>query len=322
MLLSTLLRRLAMLVPVLFGVALVTFLLILLIPGDPSDSFLPPETPPDVRADYIRELGLDRPAPERFVKWVAHALQGDFGTSIKRKEPAIDVAIRAFANTFVLAGLAMALSLIGGVILGAATAGFAGRADRRGRAIGSALNTFTIALASLPSFWFGLVLIWIFAVQLRALPVGGVGPFVGQASLFELGRYLVLPVIVTALHPLAITARYSRTLLLEIAQQDFVLMLRTRGYSHLRILRHQLRNIVPGIVSLVGLQAGSLLGGALFAEQVFGRPGIGTAITEAIAGRDYPVIQVAILATGFLFALVTIAVDVVMHLLDRRLSAV
>ncbi len=321
MLLTTVLKRVAMLIPVLAGVAIVTFILILLIPGDPSDSFLPPETPPDVRAEYIRDLGLDRPAHERFAAWVTHALRGDFGTSIKRHEPAATVVIRALGNTTILAGFALVLSLVGGLLLGAGAAHFAGRMTRQGRAVGSLLNGLSIAMASIPSFWFGLVLIYLFVVQLRALPVGGAGPFIGDASPFELARYLVLPVMATALHPMAITARYSRTLLLEIAQQDFVLMLRSRGYGQMRILRHQMRNVLPGMVSLVGLQAGSLLGGALFAEQVFSRPGLGTAITEAIAGRDYPVIQVAILVTGLLFAVVTILVDVLIHILDRRVSA-
>ena len=310
-----------MLVPVLAGVSVVTFALTLMIPGNPVDVLLPLGSPPEVRDAYIREFKLDEPVPQRFGAWLWQAVQGDFGVSIARREPAGGVVLRALANTLVLAGLAFAFSLIVGVATGALLANLAGRRSAVARRLEEALNTLVIAAASVPSFWFGLVLLFIFVVKLRILPVGGVAPVVGDDNLLEKVRYLVLPVVATATHGTATMARYTRTFLMEIAEQDWVHMLRARGYRQSRIVRHQIRNVIPSITNLAGLQAGSFVGGALFAEHVFSRPGMGTAITEAIAARDYPVIQVTILTTGCMFAVITILVDVLMQVLDRRLSA-
>jgi peptide/nickel transport system permease protein len=319
--LVAILKRALMLIPVLAGVAIVTFVLTLLIPGNPVDVLLPLGTPEEVRQQFIREFHLDDPVWERFSAWAWHALQGDFGMSISRREPAGAVLLRALANTLVLAGFALLFSLVVGVLTGALLANLAVRTSTAARRLEEALNTVVIAFASIPSFWFGLVLLFVFVVKLRILPVGGVGPVVGDDSALERARYLVLPVIATGVHATAVMARYTRTFLLEIARQDWVLMLRARGYGQSRIMRHQLRNVIPSIVNIAGLQAGSFVSGALFAEQVFSRPGIGTAITDAIASRDYPLIQVTILATGFMFAVITIGVDLLMQVLDRRLSA-
>jgi ABC-type dipeptide/oligopeptide/nickel transport system permease component len=318
---KALIRRFMLLVPVLVGVAIVTFTLTLLIPGNPVDAMLPVGATPEERQALIQEFHLDDPPLVRFTSWAWHALQGDFGISISRREPASDVVLRALANTLVLAGLALVFALSAGVVLGSFIANLEVRNSKRLRRTADVLNTVVIALNSLPTFWLGLVALFVFVVKLRLLPVGGVAPVVGPDTIAERARYLVLPILVTGLHPMATMARYSRTFLLEIARQDWVLMLRSRGYSQRRIARHQLRNVIPAIVNIAGLQAGAFISGALFAEQIFSRPGIGTAVIGAIQSRDYPVIQVIVLTTGVMFALITIAVDIVMQVLDRRLSA-
>ena len=310
-----------MVVPVLLGVSIVTFSMLLLIPGNPADVMLPPDTSASARAAYIHSYHLDDPIVVRFGSWLQHAAAGDLGVSISRGEPASTVALRALSYTGSLAAVALAFAVVGGLLLGAVVASLATAKGPGARRIGETLNTLAISMASLPTFWFGLLMLYLFAVQLRMFPVGGAGPIFGPDSLAARAPYIVLPAIVAGIHPMAVLSRYTRVLVLEVVQQDFVLTLRARGYPFVRVLSHVLRNVLPGLVNVVGLQAGNLVLGTLFAEQVFSWPGIGVAITDAIAARDYPVIQAIVLFTGLLFTAITVLVDVVMQILDPRLGS-
>lgn len=308
-------KRLLALIPVLFGVAVVTFLLILLIPGDPADALLPPGTPAEARRQFVADLNLDGNVVARFGAWLAAAVQGDLGQSIQRREPASDVMATALGNTLELVAVALVIAVVGGVVFGVAIGWWT---EARG---GRALNSLVVSLASVPQFWLGLILLYVFAVQLGWLPTSGKGPATGEASFTTSLRYMILPAVTVSLLPLAMIARLTRTLVLELRRQEFVTTLRTRGYSTPRVMRHVLRNAAPGVVNIIGLQAGYLVLGTLFAEVVFAWPGIGTAIFDAINSRDYPVIQAIVLATGAVFACITVLVDVAIRLLDPRTEA-
>jgi peptide/nickel transport system permease protein len=310
-------KRVVALIPILIGISIVTFALLLMIPGNPVDVMLPPDTPPEVREEYKRELNLDDRVDQRYVAWIAHVVRGDFGTSIVDRVPASEVMLNALGNTAELAVAGMLIATILGIGFGLAMGWWAERPISR------VLNAIVIGTSSVPQFWFGLILMYVFAVELQWLPTGGMGPlslFEESPSFFSRIEYLVLPAITVAILPLAIIARLTRALFLEIRQQEFVLALRTRGYSTARIWRHLLRNAAPGVVNITGLQIGYGILGTLFAEIVFSWPGIGRAIADSIDARDYPVIQTIVLVTGALFASITILVDLAMRLLDPRVE--
>lgn len=311
---SFLLKRVAALVPVLLGIAIVTFSLTLLIPGDPVALVLGDGASSDAVAAMRERLNLDGSIFERFGTWLAGVLQGDFGTSISTGQPVADIMRDAIAKTAELALAAFLIAVVFGITLGLLMAVFTGRPAR-------ALNLFAVSGMSVPSFWLGLLLLYVFALELRLFPTGGVGPQGSAGDLVEHLRYLALPAVAVAVLPTAFIARLTRTLILELLHQDFVLTLRTRGYSNWRVWRHVLRNAAPGVVNIVGLQAGDLILGALFVEIVFTWPGIGTTMLRAIDTRDYPVIQGLVLATGAAFAVVTIATDAAMRALDPRVES-
>jgi peptide/nickel transport system permease protein len=308
-------KRILSILPILVGVSVVTFALLLVIPGDPVDSLLPPGTPPEVRQELRKELDLDGRADERYVAWVTHVVQGDFGTSTESGESAGTVLFRALGNTAILALAGILVAALLGVAAGMAMAWWSDRAFSK------VINLAVIGNASIPQFWLGLLLLYVFAVQLRLLPIGGMGPIVGESNLATRLEYLLLPAVTVAALPFALIARLTRALFLELKSQEFVLALRTRGYSTFRIWRHLLRNAAPGIVNIVGLQAGYALLGTLFAEIVFSWPGMGTAIQRAIDARDYPVIQGFVLVSGVIFTGITVVVDLAMRSLDPRTEA-
>jgi peptide/nickel transport system permease protein len=305
-------KRVLALLPILLGVAFATFLLVEMIPGDPTLVLLPPDTPADVRAEYRHELNLDGSLPARFSAWLPRAATGDFGESIELHTAASTVLVRALKNTAQLAVAALIIAVLVGVAFGMGSAWWSDRFA------GRLLNATVIGASSVPQFWFGLLLLYIFSVKLHVLPSGGMEPLFGETDATTRLRYMLLPAITVAVLPMALIARLTRALFLELRQQEFVVTLRTRGYSTGRIWRHMLRNAAPGVVNIAGLQAGYVFMGTLFAEIVFSWPGIGRAVADAIDARDYPVIQAIVLVTGGIFAVITILVDVAIRALDPR----
>ncbi len=308
-------RRFLALIPVLLGVAIVTWVLLQLTPGDPSLTLLPPETSEAVREAFRQDYHLNGPLYSRFGAWLWHASRGDFGTSIATGQPARDVMLTALGHTAELALVAAVFATTIGVGTGLVTAWWANSYFDRGA------RTLVVAAASMPTFWIGLVLVYLIAIKLHLLPSGGIGPVTGEHDLETRARYILLPAITAAILPAAIIARLTRTLFLEVRQQEFVLALRTRGYSTLRIWKHILRNAAPGVVNICGLQAGHLILGTLFVEVVFVWPGIGQQINQSISVRDYPVIEAIILATGVCFALITLFTDLALRALDPRIES-
>jgi peptide/nickel transport system permease protein len=308
-----LIKRFVALIPVLLGVAIVTFCLTLLIPGDPVKLILGENASPESITALRHQLGLDQGFLVRFFDWVTAAVQGDFGTSIATRRSAADMTFHALGNTAILAGSALLISVLVGIPAGLVTA------VRRGA--GSKLLTILIvAGTSLPSFWLALLLLQFFALDHTWFPTGNMTPATGPDDLGTRLHHLVLPALAVAALPTSFIARLTRTLIVELLNQDFVLTLETRGFSRPRIWRHILRNAAPGTVNIVGLMAGDLVLGAVFVELVFTWPGIGTAILDAVHARDYPVIQAVVLVTGGIFAVITIFTDAIMRALDPRVD--
>jgi peptide/nickel transport system permease protein len=303
--LSFTLRRALQVIPVLLGVTLATFLLSQIIPGDPADVMLGPGASEEARSQLRQSLGLDRPVVVRYLKYLVQLLHGDFGQSFLFARPVSEVLADRLANTALLAVTATALASLVGIALGTWAALRPGSFTDRGLTVG------VLLLTSMPSFWLGLVLILIFGLNLRLLPVSGMYSIVGGGGILDLAAHMVLPTITLAAWSLAIIARMTRSALLEVIDNDYVRTARSRGIGETRIiLGHALPNAMPAVITVIGLQMGFLLSGAVLTETVFSWPGIGLAMYEAISARDLPLIQSGILVLAVIFVLINFAVDV------------
>jgi ABC-type dipeptide/oligopeptide/nickel transport system permease component len=314
-LLAFVVKRLLLLVPILLGASIVVFLLVHLAPGDEATVLLGPLATPQARDELNHHLGLDKPLPFQYGIWLWNTVHLDFGRSISKHQPVADLVREALKNTLILAGASSAFAVIVGFALGmvAAARQFT-RTDRL--AMGGA-----VFLAAVPSYWLGIILVVVFSIQLHLFPSGGMQNYIEDQGLPDLLWHLVLPVIAAGAVPAGIIARTVRSSLLEVARQDFVLALRASGLSEGTIMRrHVLRNALPPIINMIGLQVGYLLSGVIFVEVVFSWPGIGRLVFEGIGGRDLPVILGSVMVVSVTFVLINLAVDVLHIVIDPRLS--
>lgn len=309
-----LLRRLLQLPVVLLGISLVVFLVLALLPGDPALAILGPYATPESLAALRAELGVDQPLWRRFLLWLGRVLQGDLGRSVSLERPVADEIAERLGPSLLLAGTALALATVLGVAAGLAAAVRANRWPDR-------LLTLVMLLGiSTPQFWLGLLLVLLFAVHLGWLPVSGMLPVFGAAGALEVARHLVLPAASLAVVVAGVLARLTRGALLEELSQDYVRMARARGLQERAvILRHALRNALPRLVPVIGLQTGFLLGGAVYIESVFQWPGLGRMLVDAILSRDLLLVQGGVLVMASAYVLVNLAADVAQHWLDPRI---
>ncbi len=293
-----------LLVPILFGVSVVVFLVLRLIPGDPARI----EAGPDATLEQVelirRELGLDRSWPEQYAIFLGNIARGDLGRSSRTQEPVVTEIARRFPATVELTLAALALALALGISAGV----FAGM---RPSTLANYLSMLLALLGvSTSSFWLGLMFISLFAVDLGLLPTSGHGG----------PQHLVLPALTLGLGAAAVIARVTRVGLLEALANDYVRTARAKGLGERAVAyRHALRNALIPIVTIAGLQFGFLLGGAVVVETVFAWPGVGRLIVDSIAVRDYPVIQGILLLLATQFVLVNLAVDVLYAFIDPRI---
>jgi dipeptide transport system permease protein len=331
--LPALLKKLATLIPTLIGVTLVAFFMIRLIPGDPIEVMVGERRlDPAAHAALMTKLGLDQPLHQQYLRYVGELLQGNLGTSIVSREPVVDEFKVLFPATIELAATALAIALVGGLLLGMAAA------LRRG----SWLDQLVMALAtlgnSMPVFWWGLILIMFFSVGLEWTPISGrvaieydiplVTGFMlidtllsdEPGSLRSALLHLALPATVLGTIPMAVIARMTRSSMLEVLREDYMRTARAKGLSPGRVVVvHGLRNALIPIVTVLGLQVGSLLGGAVLTETIFSWPGIGKWLIDAIARRDYPVVQAGILVSALTFIVVNLVVDVLYGVVNPKL---
>lgn len=306
-------RRIVLLVPVLLGATVVVFGLIHLIPGDPAASLLGPNSTDAARAALRHNLGLDQPLPVQYVKWLWQVLHLDLGESIARRQPVSAIVWEAFQHTLLLAAMATLLANTTGLFLGvlAATRQF-GLADR----VSMALAAFGTAV---PSYWLGLILVSVFALKIQLFPTGGMTSAIDGGSATDILWHLLLPAVAAGAAPAGIVARTVRASVLEVLRLDFVQAMRARGLSERAILlRHIMPNSFPAILTVMGLQAGYLIGGVAFVEVVFSWPGIGNLLFLSIGQRDYPVILGVMLFVSVIFVLLNLSVDLLHAAIDPR----
>jgi len=297
-------KRLIELLPVLFGVLLVTFAVTRFTPGDPA-VLLAGEDADQALIEATRErLGLDRALPTQFVLYVGNALQGDLGRSYSRNVPVTELIGRALVPTAKLAAIAMAITIFIGIPLGVISA------VRPDGPLDLAARVVALIGVSVPNFFFGLLLILLFSLQLGLLPSFGTGSW----------RHLILPGVTLGTFSVGLIARLTRASMLDVLSQDYVRTARAKGLSGMTVVyKHGLRNAAIAIVTILGLNLGSLLSGSVLTEVVFAYPGIGRLVVDAIFDRDYALVQGAILVIALIYVLVNLLVDMLYAVVDPRI---
>jgi peptide/nickel transport system permease protein len=339
-------RRLLGLLPVIFGISLLVFLLLRLVPGDPAAAILGERSTPQQRAALRHELGIDRPLflnftgkgsvfDTQYFSFVGDLVRGDFGESILRKRSVTAEMRERFSATAELSLVALVIATLIGVSTGILAA------VRRGTLLDAGSMFLALFGVSIPIFWLGLMCQYLFAVNLHVLPISlRLDPSLSRGFKNVTGfyvldglirgrpevtlnalRHLIMPGFVLATVPLAIIARMTRAAMLEVLNQDYIRTAWAKGLSdRVVVLRHGLRNALLPVVTIIGLQLGALLGGAVLTETVFSWPGVGTWLLDGILGRDYPVVQGGVIVVALIFVLVNLIVDLSYAFLDPRIK--
>ncbi|TYP78085.1 ABC transporter permease [Paenibacillus methanolicus] len=326
-------RRLLMLIPVLLGMTIIVFAIIHAIPGDPADVILGEKASPESKAALRQELKLDEPLYVQYGDYLKKLVTGDLGTSIKTKEPIAKEIWPYLAATLELTLVAMALAVFVGVNAGIISAW------KHNSWFDYLCMLIALIGVSMPIFWIGLMEQWIFALKLHWLPsIGRMNPrdpidavtnlYVIDAiiagrwdQMWTAIKHLILPGIALGTIPMAIIARMTRSSMLEVLRSDYIRTARSKGLSQFWVIyRHALRNAFIPVLTIIGLQTGLLLGGAVLTETIFAWPGIGRYIFEAISSRDYPVIQSGILIIAFIFVMINLLIDLLYAAVDPRIS--
>jgi ABC-type dipeptide/oligopeptide/nickel transport system permease component len=299
-----LLRRLLITLLTLVGVATLVFLLVRLLPGDPARLIAGLEPTEEEIVRIRRELGLDRPLAIQYVVFLGNLVQGDMGRSARTKAPVLDEVMARLPKTLQLAAISMVLASALGIFAGVVGA------TRRYSLFDYLASTGSLFGIAMPVYWLGLMLILLFAVRLHWLPAAGA----------EKPQSFILPSVTLAAFSLALVARMTRSSMLEVLNQDYIRTARAKGLQDsLVFYRHALRNAAIPVITVVSLQFGTLLGGAVLTETVFAWPGMGRLLVDSIFARDYPVVQGAVLLFSFLFTLVNLLADLLYAYVDPRI---
>jgi ABC-type dipeptide/oligopeptide/nickel transport system permease component len=325
--------RLIQLAFVMIGVSIVVFVTMHLLPGDVAQLLLGDHATNEQLQRLREQLGLDQPVWIQYARFMLGALTGDLGTSVQSNRPALDDVVAAFPVTLQLALASLMLASLGGVPIGVLSA------VRRGSRFGAVVMTLTLFGVSMPIFWLGLMLLVLFAAGLGWLPVGGLMPvgldppritgmsmvdslLSGNTTMIAASlRHMLLPAVTLASVPLALIARITRAEVLAAATLDHVRTARAKGVTEAQVItRHILRNAAIPIVTVIGLQLGLLLSGAVLTETIYSLPGLGRLMVDSILSRDYPVVQAGALFIAGLFVMVNLVVDILYAALDPRIS--
>jgi peptide/nickel transport system permease protein len=310
-------RRILYAVPIAIGVTVICYCLVFLAPGDPIQMLLPPDaSQQDV--EYLKKLyGFDQPIPVQYAKWLARAARGDLGVSLQTSRPVFDEVSRALSNTVTISLGAVMLAFSLALVLGTVAAYYVGRPIDR------IVTGVSVVGVSVPNYWLGMVLIIVFAVELGVLPATGMGSKGSDGfSLSNWGqlKYAILPIVTMSMVPLGIIMRSTRSAIAEVLAHDFVLTLRAKGLGELAVLRHAVRNALPQILAVMGLQFGYLVGGSILIETIFTWPGTGFLLSKAILTRDIPVLQGTILVLAMCFVATNLVVDLIQTAVDPRIK--
>ena len=308
-------KRLIAAIPVLFGLSIIVFLMIALIPGDPATAILGSYATPENVRELNADLGLDKSLPQQYLAWLTGVLQGDFGRSYALNRPVIDEVLERFQATLILAGASLLLASIFGLLAGIVSAV---------RQFGLADKAITIAVLvgiSVPSFWLGLILILFFAVKIRLFPASGMEAVYGGGGPLDVLHHLVLPAVTLAVVATGVIARLTRTAMLEVLRQDYIRTARAKGLSERRVIYvHAFKAALVSVIPVIGIQAGFVLGGAVYIETVFQWPGIGAMLVNAISQRDILLVQGGVLVVAVSYVLFNLCADILQVALDPRLK--
>lgn len=302
-------KRILLTVPILLGVSIICFLLMSVLPGNPAASMLSDQMSAAEKKQVMDEMGLNDPLPVRYIHWLGQVLHGDLGYSTQRQRPVATLLEQAYGNTFILALISALLGVAIGVLLGYVAG------TRRGGIVDRIVSVFSLAGLSIPSFFLAIVLLSVFAGQLRLLPAGGAAL---NAGLWPAIQTLAMPVVTGGMITTAITARVTRASIIDVAGSDFVETLRAKGLKEGQVRRHVLRNAISPVLTTSGVQLGYLLGGSVIVETIFRWPGMGLLVFNAISSRDLLVIQGATLVIAVTFVLINLLVDIVQAMIDPR----
>ena len=337
--LSFIARRLGLLIPTFFGVTLLTFALIRLIPGDPVEVMMGERrVDPEMHAEAMHRLGLDKPLPAQYLDYIGKLARGDLGESLRTREGVWEEFLTLFPATLELSLAALLFAGTLGVIAGVIAA------LKRGSLFDHGVMGISLAGYSMPIFWWGLLLIMFFSVYLGWTPVSGridlafdvapqtgfmlidawraqvADPDINAGAFKDAVMHLILPTVVLGTIPLATIARMTRSSMLEVLREDYVRTARAKGLSPARVIFiHNLRNALIPVLTVIGLQVGTLMGGAVLTETIFSWPGIGKWLIEAIGRRDYPVVQNGILIVATLVILTNFIVDILYGIANPRI---
>ncbi|MGV8832527.1 MAG: ABC transporter permease [Devosia sp.] len=309
-------KRLLAAIPVLFGLSIIVFLIMALIPGDPATAILGSYATPENVARINADLGLDRPLYEQYVIWIGNLLHGDFGRSYMLNRPVLDEILERFSATLILAGTSLVICTILGLLAGIVSA------VRQFTWADRLITVIVLIGISMPSFFLGLLLIIIFGVQWRLLPPSGMLSTYGGGDLADLLRHLILPAATLSVVATGVVARLTRASMLEVLRQDYVRTARAKGLDERTVIyKHAFKAALVSVVPVIGIQAGFVLGGAVYIETVFQWPGIGAMLVKAISTRDLLLVQGGVLVVAASYVLFNLLADVVQTLLDPRLKS-
>ncbi|MHA7880205.1 MAG: ABC transporter permease [Saccharospirillum sp.] len=332
--LTRVIERLLQLIPVLLGVSLIVFIMMALTPGDPVDIMIGDQNVSAEQEAAMRsDLGLDRPIHERFGIFLSNAVQGDFGQSFYHRRPVSEVIAERLPATIELTLVALLIALITSIPLGVIAA------IKKNSWIDRSATVFSLLGVSLPGFWFGILLLMVFAVNFNLLPVSGRISYSNQVepithfllidtllrgrldAFWEALKHIILPAITLGLPMTAILTRVTRTSMLEVLRQDYVTFAEAKGLSRRKVMfRHALKNALIPTVSVAAIETGSLLGGNMIVETVFGWPGLGRLVVESIFVRNYPLVQAAVLFYAVTYVLLNFTADILYTKLNPRVK--
>ena len=307
-------QRTTWVIIVLLGVSAITFALLHLTPGDPAQILLGPIATPQELDHLRRELGLDRPLAIQYAIWLDHVARGDLGRSITLHRPVLGELLLRFRGTLILTAGAIIVAFGPGILLGVLAA------RRQGRLIDALSMVVTVGGASIPAFWLGMILIILFSVRLGWLPGTGMSSPSGPGTAGDVLTHLILPAVTLGMLPMAIVTRVARTGMIEALRGDYVRTARAKGLTELMVtMRHAFRNTLVDIVTVLGLEMGFLLAGAVYVETVFDWPGVGLMLVNSILTRDFPLVQGAVLLLAATYVIINLLTDLLYAYLDPRI---
>lgn len=311
------LRRLLYAIPIALGVSIVCFALVYIAPGDPLQTILPEDASAETIEMVKKAYGFDKPIPVQYAIWLGKVLTGDFGQSIATGRAVIDDLLKALGNTMLLASGAVVVAFSLAFVMGLVAGYHAGGPIDRG------VTGIAVIGVSIPNYWLGIVLVIIFAVELNVLPATGMGPSGSDSFNFwewDHFRHLLMPLVTLSMIPIGIITRTTRAAVAEVLNQDFVETLRAKGLSEPEILVHVIKNAMPQVLAVMGLQFGYLMGGSILVETIFTWPGTGFLLNKAILTRDLPVLQGTILILAMIFVATNLVIDLLQTMVDPRLK--